>query len=326
VLSGHRARSGAVGSEGLRSADEHVMVSAVAPALAWILLAASLVTGLAALVRMADPGAAVAHDLKGALRLAEGLTRTVVALFTLAAAVFLADLVRRLRSRRRGEGEAALVPEPPRVPAWLRALTQILSLAYFILLAYVLWSRGLPFVAMILGQGGASGLGPLLGEELPDAPPVVTWTFGILALAAGVGALALALWVALSDRLTEWWTATSRAAPRPPLAEAVAESLEDLRSEPDPRRAIIRCYARFERVAADSGLARKPWLTPMEFLRETLERLPLPRAAVQTLTGLFELARFSNRTLGEGERGRALRALDEIRSGVEEGRTDAVAG
>jgi len=299
------------------------MVSAVTATLTWTLLGASLVVGLAALVRMADPAALSAHELTGAVRLAEGLTRTVVALFTMAAIVFLVDLVRRLRSRRRGEEELALLPEPPKIPAWLRAVTQIVSLAYFVLLAYVLWSRGLPLMAMILSQRGSPGFGTLLPEAVPDAPPLVTWTFGILALLAGVGALALAVWVAFSDRLTEWWTEAAREEAPPPLAEAVAESVEDLSTEPDARRAIIRCYARFERVAADSGLARRPWLTPMEFLREALPRLRLPRGAARTLTGLFELARFSNRALGEPERARALQALDEIRAAAPERREHA---
>src|SRR5215831_9664203 len=281
------------------------MVSAVTATLSWTLLGASLVVGLAALVRMADPAALSAHELTGAVRLAEGLTRTVVALFTMAAIVFLVDLVRRLRSQRRGEEELGLLPEPPKIPAWLRAVTQIVSLAYFVLLAYVLWSRGLPLMAMILSQRGSSGFGTLL---------------------AGVGTLALAVWVAFSDRLTEWWTEAAREEPPSPLAEVVAESVEDLSTEPDARRAIIRCYARFERVAADSGLARRPWLTPMEFLLETLPRLRLPRGAAQTLTGLFELARFSNRAMGEPERVRALQALDEIRAAVPERREHAPSG
>jgi hypothetical protein len=106
------------------------------------------------------------------------------------------------------------------------------------------------------------------------------------------------------------------APPPPALVEAVDESAEDLRSEPDARRAIIRCYARFERAAAVSGLARLPWQTPMEFMRETLARLPAPRGPVSALTGLFELARFSERTLGPGERDRALDALDDIKAAI----------
>jgi hypothetical protein len=101
-----------------------------------------------------------------------------------------------------------------------------------------------------------------------------------------------------------------------PLGTAVDDSAEDLRSDPDARRAIVRCYARFERAAADSGVERKAWSTPMEFMREALRRLPVPRTAVPTLTGLFELARFSQHPLGPTERDQALEALDEIRTAI----------
>ena len=79
-----------------------------------------------------------------------------------------------------------------------------------------------------------------------------------------------------------------------------------------------------ERAAAVSGLERRPWHTPMEFMREALSRLPAPRGAVRALTGLFELARFSDRALGPGERDRAFAALDDIKAAIEEGRADAV--
>src|SRR5207247_9006771 len=128
-----KARRPGVGPRDLRSAGRHVMVSDVMPAFTWSILAASLLMGLAALLRMSDPTAISADGLTGAVRLAEGLTRTIVALFTLAALVFLVDLIRRVRARRSEEGEAALAPEPPRVPAWLRAVTQIATLASFIL-------------------------------------------------------------------------------------------------------------------------------------------------------------------------------------------------
>ena len=313
----------------MRSASGQVIVSSVAPALTLTALAASLLIGLAAVVRMAGPAADGFEPLTGIIRLPQRVTATIVTLFTLAAVVFLVDLARRARRRRPEEGEAALAPEPTRIPPWLRAVTQILSLLYFVVLGYVLWQRGIPFMAMMLGPG--PGAVDAVAQEAPAvAPPLITWTWGVLALAAGLGALAFALWVAFSDRLGGWFeNAAGDDAPRAPLVTAVEDSLEDLRAEPDSRRAIIRCYGRFERAAADSGLARDPWLTPMEFMREALERLPVPSAAVPTLTRLFELARFSRRALGPAERDRALEALDEIKAAIETanetGRRDAVA-
>ena len=296
------------------------------PALTFTILAASLLIGLAAVMRMAGPAADGYTDLTGVIRLPYLVTGTIVTLFTLAAVVFVVDLVRRARTRRPEEGEeTASGPEPARIPPWLRALTQVLSLMYFVLLGYLLWQRGVPFMAMMLGSGG--GAPGMAAPEAPVvAPPLVTWTFGILALVAGLGALAFALWVAFGDRLADWLeSGAGDDTPRPPLSVAVEESLEDLRAEPDPRRAIIRCYARFERAAADLGLTRDPWLTPMEFMREALERLPVPRSAVPTLTRLFELARFSHRALGPAERDRALEALDEIRAAIAPDQSHAIA-
>lgn len=309
----------------MRSGAWHVIVSAVASALTPVLLAVSLVGGLAALLRMAGPVAAVPDEVGGALRLPPWLTGTIGVVFALAVLVFLLGLARRLRSRREGAGEFAVLPETP-PPRWLRALRQVLSFVYFLVLIYLVWRGAIPLadiVALVQGAGGA-GLAAPSGDAAVPAPPLVTWTYGALALAAGLGALAVASWVAVGDHLTSWWRgpAAEDASP-PPLVGAVAESLEDLRAEPDPRRAIVRCYARFQRVAADSGAARLPWQTPMEFMRDALSRLPAPAAAVSALTGLFELARFSDRPLGPAERQLALGALSEISAAVAERRGDA---
>jgi hypothetical protein len=301
------------------------MVSGVTPALVWVPLGGSFVIGLAAVARMAAPAPAGGDVITGTVRLPEPLTATIVTLFFLAGLVFLTDLYRRAVARRRDEeDEGADDPGTPPVPAWMRTLTQILSLVYFVVVAYLLWRGGLPLAGvMSLGHGAAPAIGGAPSGPGPEAPPFVTWTFGALALAAGLGALALALWVAFGARLSRV-DATAAGGEAEPLGAAVEESLEDLRAEPDPRRAIIRCYARFERVAAESGVARLPWSTPMEFMGEALGRLPVPRAAVPALTGLFELARFSHHPLGTPERDRALAALDEIRTAIEQRHADAL--
>jgi Domain of unknown function (DUF4129) len=292
----------------------------------WALLTASLVVGLAALVRIADPRVSGADDITGVIRLPWLVTWTIIALFSLAALVLVVDVVRRMRSRRHGEDEEGLPgrEEAPR-PPWLVALTQILSLLNFIVIVYLLWKNVLPFTdLMALGAGFGSAIA--LPQERPvDAPFFITWTFAVFALVGGAGALALALWLTSSDRLAKWWEGEADDPAPPPFVEAVDESLEDLRAEPDARRAIIRCYARFQRAAAASGLERRPWHTPMEFMREALSRLPAPREAVRALTGLFELARFSDRALGPAERDRALDALDDIKAAIDTGRADAVA-
>ena len=77
---------------------------------------------------------------------------------------------------------------------------------------------------------------------------------------------------------------------------AFDESLDDLRSEHDVRRAIVACYAR------------------MEFLRRVLERVA--REPGQVLTELFERARFSVEPMGEMDKRSAIAALEQLRGRV----------
>jgi hypothetical protein len=294
------------------------MLSFVAPLLAWAGLAASFLLGLAAVIRMAGPAAELDHGT-GVIRLPREVTVFIVSLFALAAAVFLIDVFRRGWSRRQGEGDPEAGMEPRRVPMWVRILRQFAGLVYFAAFAYALSRGGVSLDAIwALGAGaGSINVGGLTGPVAESAPALVTWSFAVLAIGAGLGALGLALWISLGVRRPREDDGGEGVAAPSALEAAVDDSVEDLRAEPDPRRAIVRCYARFERAAAASGVERTPWSTPMEFMREALRRLPLPRTAVPTLTGLFELARFSHHPIGPGERDRALAALDEIRMAMQ---------
>ena len=297
------------------------MVAPVPPLLAWASLGTGFVIALAAVLRMAGSVPEGDH-VTGAIRLPGPVTAAILALFGLALVVFLGDLVRRALAKREREDDGAPAEESTPVPSWLRRVTLVLSLVNVAVLAY-LWRRAVLEGGLFVGAGGlAGGLG-LPDMEVLTAPALFNWVFGSLAVMAGLGALGLALWSALGDRMVPDGPDSDSAMPAVPLRTAVEESLDDLRAEGDPRRAIVRCYARFERVAADSGLERRPWLTPTEFMREVLARLSLPRAAVPTLTGLFELARFSHHPLGPSERDRAVDALHEIRRATATSEGDA---
>jgi hypothetical protein len=289
------------------------------------MLGASFVVGLAAVVRMAGPPSGPG-DLSGVIRLPAPVRGTIAALFALALLVFIGDLVRRGAFRRRpADGLFAAAEERRRVPPWLRFVTQIASIVNLAVLAYLVWRGAIPLSGLLALVTGAGGSGRLdTGAAAESAPPLITWTFGALALAAGLGALALALWGALGDRRRAGWRDEPAGPPDAMAAgaPAVAPPPDDPRAEPDARRAIIRCYAGFERAAADAGVPRRPWLTPIEFMREALGRLAVSRTAVPVLTGLFELARFSHHSLGAPERERALEALDAIRASMEAGEGD----
>jgi hypothetical protein len=105
------------------------------------------------------------------------------------------------------------------------------------------------------------------------------------------------------------------------VALALDESLDDLRSEPDLRRAIIAAYARMERTLAAAGIPRRPAEAPLEFLARALHGLDASAGAVTRLTDLFEWAKFSHHEPDASMRDEAIAALvalrDELRQPVE---------
>ena len=308
----------------MRTGARTGMVARVAPLLAWVGLGTGFVIALAAALRMAGSVPDGDH-VTGAIRLPGPVTAAILTLFGLALVVFLGDLVRRALSKGNREDDGAPADEPTPVPPWLRWVSLLLSLVNVAVLAY-LWRRAVLEGGLLTGAGGlASGL-RAAGRGGPDrARPLQLG----LRKPRGDGRprRARPRPVERARRSADPGRRGLRPAlPAAPLGTAVDESLEDLRAEGDPRRAIVRCYARFERAAADSGLERRPWLTPTEFMREVLARLSLPRAAVPTLTGLFELARFSHHPLGPAERDRAVDALHEIRRRCAVSEGDAGAG
>jgi hypothetical protein len=102
---------------------------------------------------------------------------------------------------------------------------------------------------------------------------------------------------------------------------ALDESLDDLRNEPDLRRAIIAAYARMERALAVGGLPRRPSEAPLEYVERALGELDTSAESARRLTDLFEWAKFSQHEPGPEMRDDAIDALvavrDELRRPVE---------
>jgi hypothetical protein len=109
----------------------------------------------------------------------------------------------------------------------------------------------------------------------------------------------------------------TNASPDTSTAAAVAmvdASLDDLRTEPDARLAVIAAYARMERGLAARGFARQPAETPTEYFRRALTADEGVVVAVSTeplreLTSLAERARFSTSPIDESMRSRAIAFL-----------------
>ncbi len=160
-------------------------------------------------------------------------------------------------------------------------------------------------------------LQPELLEPRPERPdpsgtyePEVAW-IPILVVGA-LAAIAIGAYiVAARRRARAFDPGPSR------LAETVAslldESLDDLRAETDPRRAVIATYARLERTFADAGLARLRQETAEEHVGRILGHLDVDNRLVRRLMGLFTRAKFSHHAVDESMKDEAIAALAQIR-------------
>jgi len=97
------------------------------------------------------------------------------------------------------------------------------------------------------------------------------------------------------------------------LAVVFDDTLDDLRAESDPRRAVIAAYARMERVLAAHSIPRRKDETPREYLGRILGGLAIDVAAVRRLTDLFSRAKFSQHAVDVGMKEEAIEALEHVR-------------
>ena len=144
-------------------------------------------------------------------------------------------------------------------------------------------------------------------------PPGFKWlelfvVIGLFVLTGGIGA-------AIRTRRRP---ATRLGSAPEALAAALDESLDDLRADPDLRRAIVAAYARMEQALAAAGIPRHPAEAPFEYLERALLSLDASAGAVRRLTDLFEWARFSHHEPEPSMRDDAVDALlavrDELRA------------
>jgi len=239
-------------------------------------------------------------------------TTFVDSMFTLALVVFVAVLalgafwfrtdIRRARAKRRSSGLGILV-------------------AYLIvILLAVAVGRGLLQRKNELkgaGEGGALAFPTPLDKTRsaapkPLRPPRIVWP-----LAAGVGALlaAAAIATVVVSRRRRRTVPGASADALAGLTQALDDAIEDLRREPDLRRAVVAAYARMEQALSVYGLPRRPSEAPYEYLGRVAKELEAEEP-VADLTELFELAKFSEHSVDEAMRGRAIAALSAVRDEV----------
>ena len=167
---------------------------------------------------------------------------------------------------------------------------------------------------LLFNRGESGGLGRDRGtlpgnDDLRDYHANFAW-LPLLVIAA----LALASYLA-------WRFSRKRQAPSveedetisETLAQAIEETLDDLRAEQDPRRAIVAAYARMERALAAYGIPRRRAETQAEYLARILGALDVDTGAIERLTQLFTQAKFSHHEIGAAMKEEAIGALEQVR-------------
>jgi hypothetical protein len=136
-----------------------------------------------------------------------------------------------------------------------------------------------------------------------------------------LGSLVVAIGVSTGAVYVRRWRAgdawDDEAALAVALDEVLADTLDDLRAEGDPRRAVIRTYARMERTFAAYGVSREEAEAPQEYVERVLDRLQVSSFAVQRLARLFERAKFSEHEIDVGMKDDAIEALVGLRAELE---------
>ena len=92
-----------------------------------------------------------------------------------------------------------------------------------------------------------------------------------------------------------------------------ALNVADAAAEPDPRRAVVKCYLEMLAIAGMHGPERRSTETPTEYLRRIFEMIGAAAGPAGALTELFEHARYNlRRPVDETMRAAAIDALAEI--------------
>jgi hypothetical protein len=135
---------------------------------------------------------------------------------------------------------------------------------------------------------------------------------GSILFATAAGVVALFIWKRYKG--AEWEHEAELSAA---LDEVLADTLDDLRAERDPRKAVIATYARLERTFAAHDVSREPSETPREYVDRALDRLGVSTFAVQRLTALYERAKFSPHEIDATMKDDAIEALAGLRAEFE---------
>jgi uncharacterized protein DUF4129 len=146
---------------------------------------------------------------------------------------------------------------------------------------------------------------------------IVLIVLGVLILIAAIG---LAIWLARGAGTTRFARIRPVARPSAPVSAgrvraAIDRGLSDLdEADADPRRAVIACWVRLERAAAEAGVSREPGDTSTDLVSRVLAGHQVSAEVLASLAELYREARFATHGVDPSTRDRARSALRQLRS------------
>lgn len=161
----------------------------------------------------------------------------------------------------------------------------------------------------VVAPGSRKSLRP---TSTPSSTPPPAWLDVLTAAILVGGALIL-----VARRRPDTTRAAGQVAVPSPveaLRAAVDVSLEDLRSDPNARRAVIGAYRLMETTLARAGLPRSPSEAPREYLTRALGSVRVAEDPPQRLTALYERAKFGVAEVDLPLRDEAIDALLTLRT------------
>ncbi|MGI8947611.1 MAG: DUF4129 domain-containing protein [Ornithinimicrobium sp.] len=107
------------------------------------------------------------------------------------------------------------------------------------------------------------------------------------------------------------------------LVESTATDPDRLRTEGEPRNAVVACWVALEDGVARAGLQRSPAETSVDLATRVLARWQVDPQATAALGVLYREARFSRHPVTEQERDQAVAALEQINADLRAARDRA---
>lgn len=184
--------------------------------------------------------------------------------------------------------------------------------------------RGNVGATAIAGPLGPTGLTQRLKPRAETPPHRAQWSWlPVLVLGSLLLGIVVTTGIAVAHGRRNREALDEEAQLARALDDVLSDSLDDLRAERDPRKAVIRAYARMEETFGAYGVPRERHETPLEYVARVLDSLRVSSFAVRRLVQLFERAKFSPHTIEASMKDDAIEALAGLRAELEYDRTEA---